>query len=89
MTPWDDTWIQALSAVGKDTDLKLLSLKEHNLKKIELCVCGGGELIDNMEQWLKSVKSVSDFDQVQRKWRNFEHDFADFIWDPEGIATQS
>lgn len=30
MTPWDDTWIQASSAVGKDTDLKLLSLKEHN-----------------------------------------------------------
>lgn len=40
--PWDDTWMQASSAVGKDTDLKLLSLKEHNLKKkIEFCVCGG------------------------------------------------
>lgn len=62
MTPWDDTWIQASSAVGKDTDLKLLSLKEHNffLKKNRIvCVWrGGGWLIDNMEQWLKSVKSV-------------------------------
>lgn len=49
---------ESKARLASDANLKLLSLKGHKLKKKKRIV-GVGGLIDNMEQWLKSVSEVN------------------------------
>lgn len=48
---------ESKARLASDANLKLLSLNGHKL--IKKRIVGVGGLIDNMEQWLKSVSEVN------------------------------